>query len=269
MPEINANGVRLHYTEAGSGPSVVVLSHSYLVDHRQFDHQIAALSQRFRVIAYDHRDHGRSGRVPGRYTLDDITTDGIALLEALGLPPVHWIGLSTGGFVGMRIALRRPELLRSLVLMDTSGAEEPRLNRLKYQGLFAVLRRAGFSPVIAPAMASLFGPEFLRDPAQAASRSLWQERIEALEPEAIIRFGNAIFARGNILRSLRDVSLPTRVVVGEQDKATPLSKAKLLVEAIPGASLSVIARAGHLSTIEQPAAVTAVLQDFYEGLSAS
>lgn len=262
MPELMANGTRLFYTDTGDGEEVVVFSHSYLVDLRQFEHQIAALSQDFRVIAYDHRDHGRSATVPGAYTLDDITQDGLALLDGLGLERVHWIGLSTGGFVGQRIALQQPERLRSLVLMDTSALPEPRLNRLKYRGMFAVLRLVGFGPVIGATKKALFGPTFLQGAAHAEARALWTERIQAMDPAAIIRFGNAIFSRGDILPELRRLQVPTLVVVGEDDRATTPTKARALAGAIPGARLELIPDAGHLSTIEQPEAAAEVLRAF-------
>ena len=109
MPEIALNGTRLHYVEAGEGADTVVFSHSYLVDHRHFEPQIEALSDRFRVLAYDHRGHGRSGPAAPGCSMETIYEDGLAFLEALGEGPLHWVGLSTGGFVGMRIASRRPE----------------------------------------------------------------------------------------------------------------------------------------------------------------
>ncbi|MBW2525565.1 MAG: alpha/beta fold hydrolase [Deltaproteobacteria bacterium] len=165
MPEITVDdGVRLHYAERGKGDETVVLSHSYLVDHRHFEPQIEALSERYRVLAYDHRGHGQSDCPRDGYSMERIYADGVAFLEAMDCGPVHWMGLSTGGFVGMRIAYRRPELLQSLVLMDTAAGAEPTLKHLKYRGMFFVLQRFGIEPVLGGAMSALFGKTFLRDP---------------------------------------------------------------------------------------------------------
>ena len=125
MPDFLIDGTRLHYTEVGDGPETVVFSHSYLLDHHHFDAQIAALAGRFRVLAYDHRGHGQSDRPRGTCSMEHIYSDGVRVAELLGRGPVHWVGRSTGGYVGLRFAIRRPELLRSLVLMDTAAGPEP------------------------------------------------------------------------------------------------------------------------------------------------
>ncbi len=152
MPTIEVDGTSLFYIDEGGGDEVVVFSHSYLMDYRHFAPQIEALSAHYRVIAYDHRGHGQSGKLSQDYSMEIIYQDGLDLLDALGIESCHWIGLSTGGFVGMRIAIRRPERLRSLVLMDTSAETEPSVGRWKYSAMFALVRLAGFGPVMGTAM---------------------------------------------------------------------------------------------------------------------
>jgi 3-oxoadipate enol-lactonase len=264
MPEVSANGARLHYTDTGGSGEVVVFSHSFLTDSRQYAHQIDALSERFRVIAYDHRGHGRSGHCRDPFTMAEIYQDGLCILDALGLPPVHWVGLSTGGFVGQRIAIREPDRLRSLVLMDTSAEQEPTVNWMKYKAMFMTLRLAGFGPVMGAGMKAMFGPSFLRDPEHAELRALWRERIQATDIPSLIQFGNAIFGRESVLDALQSVRCPTLVLVGADDRATPPAKARRIADQIPGARLEVIANAGHISTVEQPEAVTALLRTFLE-----
>ena len=147
MPTVELPGVRLSFVERGSGPETVVVSHSYLVDHRHFEAQIAALEGRYRALAYDHRDHGESARTSAPYDMEALYEDAVAFVEETSDGPVHWVGLSTGGFVGVRLGIRRPDLLRSLVLMDTSAEAEPWLNRLKYKLMLAVLPWIGFRPL--------------------------------------------------------------------------------------------------------------------------
>lgn len=262
MPIVDLPGVRLSYVERGSGPETVVFSHSYLVDHRHFDAQITALEGRYRVLAYDHRDHGESERVPAAYDMEALYEDAVGFLEATCDGPVHWVGLSTGGFVGVRLGIRRPDLLRSLVLMDTSAEAEPALNRLKYSLMLAVLPWIGFRPLIGETMKSMFGPEFLRDPERTEERKLWKARMMAGDPAALARFGKAIFSREDLQDQVAGISVPTLVVVGACDRAKPPAEARRLARAIPGARLEVIPRGGHLCTIEEPAAVNAALTDF-------
>jgi len=263
MPHLPTDdGASLHYIERGAGDETVVFSHSYLADHRHFEPQIEALAQRYRVIAYDHRGHGQSAKSGAPITIDRITDDGIAVLEAIGGGPVHWVGLSTGGFVGMRIALRRPELLRSLVLMDTSAGAEPLLARARYTAMLAIVTRVGIRPVLAPTMKAMFGPSFLADPNRAAERAVWIERFSANDFTAISAFGHAIFGRGDLTADVQAIDTPTLVIVGEHDRATTPDKSIRLTATIPGARMAVIPRAGHLCTVEEPALVTEALEAF-------
>jgi pimeloyl-ACP methyl ester carboxylesterase len=262
MPDIEVNGTRLHYIDEGQGDEVLVFAHSYLMDHRHFAPQIEALSARYRVIAYDHRGHGQSDKSSKDCSMETIYQDGIGLLDALQIESCHWVGLSTGGFVGMRIAIRRPERLRSLVLMDTSAETEPMLGRLKYSAMFALVRVAGFGPVLGTAMQALFGTTFMTEPGFQSEREEWRKRLLANDKRAVIRFGLGIFAREAVLDAFPGVTTPTLVIVGEEDEATPVSKARRMAEAIPGARLEIIPRAGHISTLSDSERVTALLEEF-------
>ena len=265
MGTVRAGGVDLHYVERGGGEQTVVFAHSYLVDHRQFEAQIDALSERYRVIAYDHRDHGRSGKATERYAMGDLVRDGVAVIEATDAAPCHWVGLSTGGFVGMRLALWYPELLRRLVLMDTSAQNESWFRRLRYRGMFAVLRRLGARPLRREIMRMMFGRTSFATPARAEMLAVWEERMAAADPEGMIRFGTAIFGRDDVLDRLHRVEHPTMVVVGEEDLATPPPLSRNIAAAIDGARLEVVPGTGHLNTLEDPATITALLQEFLAG----
>lgn len=267
MPKLSINGVELNYVERGTGEQTVVFSHSYLVDHRQFEAQMAALEDRYRVIAYDHRDCGRSSAATAPYHLQDLVRDAVGVIEATGAAPCHFVGLSTGGFIGLRLALHHRQLLTSLVLMDTSAEAESLVHRLKYNAMFLTLRAVGVRPLLGSSMRLMFGRSALKDPSRAGMLAAWKERIAANDPGALVRFGRAISARDNVLEALRDVDVPTLVMVGEEDRALPLPLAEHMAAAIPGARLEVIRAAGHLSTIERPDAVNAVLVPFIASVS--
>lgn len=269
MPDVNVHGVRLSFIERGSGAETVVFSHGYLVDHRHFEAQIAALEGRFRVLAYDHRDHGDSERMAEPYDTEAIYEDGVSFLETACDGPVHWVGLSTGGFVGVRLGIRRPDLLRSLTLMDTSAEAEPTLKRMKYLAMLAALRWTGFQPLMGAVMKAMFGPAFLRDPARSGERQLWKQRIMANDRDALVRFGRAIFSRADVHSEAARIGTPTLVVVGEEDRARPPVEARRLAGVVPGARLDVIPRGGHLCTIEEPEAVNAVLGRFLDAQATS
>src|SRR6478609_2640126 len=156
MPWLGVDGVELHYDERGKG-APVVFSHGLLWSGAMFDAQVAALSSRFRCIAYDHRGQGRSATSPMPYDMERLTDDAVRLIAKLDAAPCHFVGLSMGGFVGMRIAARRPELLRSLTLIETAADGEPRLNVLKYGAMRLVSRFVGLRPLVPPVRPIMFG----------------------------------------------------------------------------------------------------------------
>jgi pimeloyl-ACP methyl ester carboxylesterase len=266
MPYVVVDGIRLHYQDegptSGSELPAVVFSHSYLFDHRHFESQIATLAQTRRVVAYDHRNHGRSHVVHDPFAFEAIYRDGLGLLEQLRLRPVDWVGLSTGGFVGLRLAARRPELVRRLVLMDTSASIEAGFRRLRFEALLLILRWAGFRPVLGSAMRLMFSRHFLRDPTRAAERARWADVIQRQDRIGLMRFGQAILSRPSARDELRRIRCPTLVMVGEEDRATPPEQAEQLVNQIEGARLVVVPNAGHLSTVEAPARVNQELAAF-------
>src|SRR5690606_29606523 len=103
--------------------------------------------------------------------------DALALLEHLHAAPCHFVGLSMGGFVGMRIAARHPSLLRSLSLLATAADAEPAANLPRYRLLNSIVRRLGPRPVSSRVMPIMFGPSFLNDPARAAERERWRAEL--------------------------------------------------------------------------------------------
>lgn len=267
MPSIVANGVELSYEEQGEGAETIVFSHSYLLDWSHFEPQIEKLSLRFRCIAYDHREHGKSERVARPYRMDDLVEDAIALIDALELGPCHWVGLSTGGFVGMRLAVRRPDLLRSLVLMDTSADPERLRKRLQYRAMFAVLRAAGYGPLLGQVMRIMFAKKIRTDPRRKGELDRWRSVIAGREPAERVRFGSAIFGRGPFLDALAEIAVPTLIVAGAEDKAIAAGSHERMAHAVPDARMVTIPDAGHISTIEEPEAVNRALEDFYAGIA--
>lgn len=267
MPDVLSNGVRLYYSETGSGPETVVFSHSYLVDNRHFAPQVAALEDRYRCIAFDHRGHGRSEVARDGYDMETLYRDAVGLIEALDCAPCHFVGLSTGGFIGLRLGLRRPDLVRSLVLMDTSADAEPAAALTQYRLMLAVVRRVGYWPLMRRVLPMFFAPKFLGDPARAGEVRQWRRRMMANDRRAIAAFGHGIFGRESVHHRIGAIRVPTLVVVGEQDIPTPPAKARRIAERIPGAVLKVIPDAGHLCTIEEPAAVNAAIGEFLARLN--
>src|SRR6478672_240051 len=146
MPTIRVNNTELYYEESGSGPETIVFSHGLLMDHTMFAAQQAAFSSSYRVIVYDHRGQGASPDANSGYDMDTAAEDAAALIRALRAAPCHFAGLSMGGFAGMRLAARRPELIRTLTLMNTGPDPEPMSFRLASNGVHRELHSVATRP---------------------------------------------------------------------------------------------------------------------------
>ncbi len=267
MPELHVNGARIHYEESGTGPETIVFAHGLLFDGRMFEAQVQALRGRYRCVTFDFRGQGESEVTASGYDMDTLTGDAAGLIEALRCAPCHFVGLSMGGFVGMRLAARRPELLRSLVLLETSADPEPEENVGPYRRLNFVARWLGVWPVADRVMKIMFGRTFLEDPGREDLRRELRGRIAGSRRIGIARAVTGVIDRAGIYDEIRRITLPVLVVVGDQDVATPRAKAERIHARIRGSRLAVILRAGHTSTLEEPEAVNKALRGFLDALA--
>lgn len=268
MPEIAVNGTRLYYEDTGPGSTgqTIVFSHGLLWDTELFAPQLAHFKGRYRVIAYDHRGQGRSADDPSRcIDMETLYQDAVALIEALGIGPVHFAGLSMGGFVAMRLGARRPDLVRSLLLLETSADPEPAENVPKYRKLNFIARWLGLSLVADKVMPIMFSQDFLTDPARAAERAHWRRKLVG-NRRSIWRAVNGVIERNGVYEELGRIECPVLVLVGEQDVATVPAKSDRIHAAIAHSKLVRVAKAGHSSSIEQPAAVNAAIDAFLGSL---
>jgi pimeloyl-ACP methyl ester carboxylesterase len=266
MPKLQVNGVELHYEERGTGPTTIVFSHGLLWSGRMYDEQVAALSARHRCIAYDHRGQGRSQVPDGGYDMDTVADDAAALIGALGAAPCHFVGLSMGGFVGLRLAARRPALLRSLTLIESAADAEPRLNVPKYRAMAWVGRTLGFGLLASPIMKIMFARPFLTDPARAGLRAAMREQLLANDKLGAVRATEGVVSRRAVEDELGRIAMPTLVLHGAEDAAIVPARARKMASAIAGARWVTIPRAGHTSTVEEPAAVTRELAAFLDSV---
>jgi 3-oxoadipate enol-lactonase len=264
MPEVEVNGVRLHYEEHGRGAETIVFSHGLLWSSAMFEPQIRALVGEFRCIAWDHRGQGRSESPPERsHQIEACYQDALALLDHLGATPCHFVGLSMGGFVGMRIAARHPELLRTLTLMATASDPEPRANIGKYRKLNTVARVFGVGLVANKVMPIMFGRSFLDDPARAEERARWTAELRR-NAKTIHRAVTGVIERQGCVDELENIQCPTLILHGDEDAAITRVRARATHEALRGSSFRAIERAGHTMTVENPVAVNQALRGFLD-----
>lgn len=255
--KIRANGIEIEYQIQGNGPCVT-LSHSLACNNAMWDPQIAALAQHYRVLRYDTRGHGGSTATPPPYTLEQLAEDARALLDALAIERTHWVGLSLGGMIGETFALQYPDRLETLVLCDTTS---------RYPSEAAAMWEDRIKSAAASGMAAL---------ADSTLDRWFTKPYRQSHPDIMQKFANAIAATShagyagcgraiatiNLTEQLRQLRLPTLVIVGEQDMGTPVAMAREIADAIPGAELKILPSAAHLSNVEQAALFNETLMEF-------
>ena len=261
MPLLDVNGTQVHVSDTGGDGPPVVLGHGLLFSGWMFEAQVEALRSRFRCVTIDWRGQGQSPPArSGGYDMDTLTGDLVGVLDALGLDAVHYVGLSMGGFVGMRLAARHPDRVRTLTLLDTSAGPEDPDKISQYRLLAAVYRLVGIGPVAGKVEPIMFAPGFGDDPAERAQVEEWMRRLRRVRRGGMTKAIRGVTDRVAIMPELGQISAPTLVATGEHDVATPVAKAEAIAAAIAGARLVIIPGAGHSSTIERPDAVTQILE---------
>lgn len=259
---IAVNGVDLYYEETGNGAETIVFAHGLMLNRRMFTDQVAALRREYRCVSFDFRGHGLSAVARDGYDMDTLTDDTSALIDRLGAGPCHFVGHSMGGFVGLRLALRRPELVRSLILLATSADAEPLWDAIQYRMLKRLAQWIGIPPLAGRVMPVLFGHTFLTDPTRIAQREEWHRQVTAITRDGISRALEGVLSRRGMRAELHRISKPVLILVGEEDHAAPLSRADSMRAGIRAAALRVIPRAGHTMTVEAPETVTTAVREF-------
>jgi 3-oxoadipate enol-lactonase / 4-carboxymuconolactone decarboxylase len=257
MPTINANGVELFYDLTGPEDApVVIFSTSVGATLEMWDPQVRALLDRFRLLRYDTRGHGRSEVVDRPTSIEELADDLAGLLDALGIAKAHLVGLSLGGMTGQALALRHPDKLESLVLLATSAYLPP---AEAWTERAATVRSKGMATIADTVMSRWFTRAF-RERAPAIVAAI-RERFVANDANGYAICCEAI--RDMDLRpAIGAVRTPTLILAGADDPATPVAMMEDIRARIPDAEMIIVPRTAHLLNIERPEIVNAHLAAF-------
>lgn len=248
---IDIGDITITYDDAGDGAPPLVLVHGFTGARTDFTFVHGPLADARRVVAPDLRGHRDTSNPDdaSTYSFDQLVDDLAGFLDAVVEEPSHVLGHSMGGMVVMRLALARPDLVRSLLLMDTAaGAVELPfdMDDDMIDGIFGMVREHGLDA----ARQFLAGHD---NPEQAmlveANGQAWYDtdedrRYATLDPNVVIELGPKLFAQESVLERLVHIDVPTTIIVGSEDTAF-VGPSKRMHDAIPGAVLEVIDGAYH------------------------
>jgi 3-oxoadipate enol-lactonase len=269
MKRVSLSRGELAYIDRGQG-APILLVHGFPLDHTMWDLQIEALSKSARIIAPDLRGFGQSplGEIdPQRgITMEDFADELAELLDALKIrEPITFAGLSMGGYIAWQFVRKYANRLRALVLCDTraiADSEEARLGRLKMAENVANWGSGRVAEMMEPKLFSAY-PLDTRLKAVTDTRSV----ISRTPPATIAAAQRGLAARPDVTANLSAIRVPTLVLVGELDAISPPAEMQSIADTIPNAEFVVIPKAGHMTTIEKPAAVNEAIAEFLAGLN--
>jgi len=236
----------------------VVLAHALGLDLSMWDELAAHLAATRSVLRYDQRGHGASAVPQGPYRLDDLVDDTARIIREWGRGPVVFIGLSMGGMVGQGLAIRHPELVKGVVLANTT-AQYPEAAQAMWAQRIAAVEQGGLEAIAEMAMERYFTAAFrAQQPDAAAAQRATLLRTNAAGYVASCRAVAAV----DWLDQLARIACPTLVIAGAHDIGAPPAMAQAIAERVRGAELVTLADASHISVIEQPAPFAAAVDAF-------
>jgi 3-oxoadipate enol-lactonase/4-carboxymuconolactone decarboxylase len=257
MPFVTIDDMRMFYRlEGNDGLPTLVLSHSIGTDHQMWEPQVSDLLPHFKILRFDTRGHGASDAPAGEYSIERLGRDALALADHLAISKFAFCGLSLGGAIGQWIALHAANRLSHLVLANTSAQFGPRAN---WQERIQAVRQGGMAAIANMVIGRFFSPRSVaeRNPYVAGIVSV----LRGTNPDGYVGCCAALRDVDHS-RELRNIKVPTLVITGELDIATPWSgHGEILAREISGAR-SVLLPAAHLSNLEHPRSFSTALIEF-------
>ncbi|WP_027013853.1 alpha/beta fold hydrolase [Comamonas composti] len=257
MPVAHVNGQALHYEDTGGDGPVIVFSHGLLMDGSMFAPQVQALRSHWRCITWDERGHGKTATghcAPFSYY--DSADDVVALLAHLGVQRAVFAGMSQGGYLSLRAALRHPQAVRALVLIDTQALPEDPAQMAGHQLIVQEWMESGLSDERAHTIEHII----LGQGWEGAAA--WRAKWKSMQPGDLLACFTTLGTRDDISADIAGIKVPALVLHGDQDQAIDLPRAQAMARTLPQAQMVTIPGAGHAANLTHPEPVNAALRQF-------
>ncbi|OLL19952.1 MULTISPECIES: alpha/beta fold hydrolase [unclassified Rhodococcus (in: high G+C Gram-positive bacteria)] len=249
--------------DQGHGPTVL-FSHGTLLDRTMYTEQTAALADRYRTIAYTSR--AGTSEYATDYDLDSLVSDCLEVAARAGIDRFVLVGMSVGGFMAIELALKHPERLAGLVLMDTMADAYTSEEKARFADVFRPMKSeapisASFAQTFVPI---IFGPQAIANRPDLVDS--WVRKWRTRPSRSVWGEYNSWIGKHERLSRLPEIEIPTLIVHGEDDNGIDIAAAERMHARIPGSAFARIPGAGHLVTEESPDAVTTALTTFLDAL---
>ncbi|MBE2198195.1 MAG: alpha/beta fold hydrolase [Anaerolinea sp.] len=260
MPYLQLRDITLYYDIQGNGDPVLLL-HGLGSSSDDWELQVPIFAQTYQVVTVDTRGHGRSSKPPGPYSIPQFMADIAAFMETIGIAPAHVLGLSMGGMSAFQMAVDRPDLLRSLTIVNSYPELLPQTwqDRLAWQRRQVIIRLLGMKR-----MGVYLGGILFPEPHQAELRQILAQRWLQNDKKAYLASMHAIYGWSMAAR-LGEIRCPTLIITADHDY-TPVADKAAYTAKIPGARLVVIPHSRHATPIDQPDLFNRAVLDFWQGL---
>ena len=254
--KISLNGIAFHYEiEGREGAPWIVFSNSLTTDLGMWDGEVEQLKDRYRILGYDTRGHGRTEASAPPYSFDLLVADVIALFDALKIERAHYVGLSLGGMTGLGVAIEHGDRLLSLAACDSRAFAEPAWAEL-WNGRIEIARSKGMEALVEPTIERWFTDGFRPDNAETLDKVRAMIRTTAVDGYV----GCALaLQKLNYLPRLGEITVPCLFMTGASDQSTPPAASQEMQQAVPGSTCVIVDPASHISNMENPAQFDAAL----------
>jgi 3-oxoadipate enol-lactonase len=261
MPKIRTGDIETYYEISGQGAPLFFI-HGLGSSTRDWEYQEPILKKHFKVITYDVRGHGQTDKPKGPYSIGQFSTDAAELIKALELGPVHLVGVSMGGMIGFQLAIDRPELLKSLTVVNSG----PQVIFNKLSEKMMLWTRLFIVKILGMRMVGRkLSREMFPDPGQDEFRQKVINRWAENEKRCYLDSIRALVG-WSVVDKLKDIKCPTLEIRGDHDK-TPVSVSDEQLALIPGARRIVVVGSRHATPVDQADKFNEVLLEYLNKLS--
>jgi 3-oxoadipate enol-lactonase len=247
---------KFHYKDTGGDLPAVVFSHGFLMDHEMFEMQVAELASSYRCIAWDQRCHGAT-EVRGKHSFWDSAADMVELLDLLGVEGFFHVGMSQGGFIGLRAALNEPDRVQGLVFIDSQAGQEDPNALPMYQAMVQAWVDGEDREGLVQAVAHIIcGPN--------TDQEVWIAKWLKYDPSIVPVIFETLTTREDLHNRLSEITAPGLVIHGVEDTAIPYERARALAKGLRAGDVIKIEGAGHAANLADPLTVNRVIKDFLD-----